>query len=253
MNNLSIDINCDMAEGVGNEKELMPFISSANIACGYHAGNEELMRATVGLCLKHNVAIGAHPSFPDRENFGRTNMNLPLEEVSKIITDQIQLLKNIADAQGTKLHHVKPHGALYNMAAKDRALASCIAMAVKNFDPTLILYGLSQSVLISEAQRINLRTANEVFADRTYQSDGSLTPRSHPNALNNDNHSAAAQALQLVKENKVATLNGEEIYLKADTICVHGDGKHAVEFVKLIYSKLEKENISIKSFECRED
>src|SRR6185369_809824 len=129
-----IDVNCDMAEGIGNEKELMPFISSANIACGYHAGNEELMKATIDLCLEYNVAIGAHPSFPDRENFGRTNMNLPLNEVSKIMTDQIYLLNKIADVRGAKLHHVKPHGALYNMAAKDSVLANCIALAIKNVD-----------------------------------------------------------------------------------------------------------------------
>src|SRR5256885_741196 len=127
MRALSIDINCDVAEGIGNEKELMPWVSSANIACGYHAGNEELMKGTVDLCLKHHVAIGAHPSFPDRENFGRTNMNLPPYRISEIVTDQIQLLKKIAEAQGAKLHHVKPHGALYNMAAKDSELAKCIA------------------------------------------------------------------------------------------------------------------------------
>ena len=121
---VTIDINCDMAEGVGNEKELMPFISSANIACGYHAGNEELMKETIDLCLKYNVTIGAHPSFPDRENFGRTYMSIPLVEVSKIVADQIEMLKNIADTQGARLHHVKPHGALYNMAAKDSALAN---------------------------------------------------------------------------------------------------------------------------------
>lgn len=249
MSKLSIDINCDMAEDVGNEKKLMPFISSANIACGYHAGNEELMKATVDLCLKYNVAIGAHPSFPDRKNFGRTNMDLSLEEVGKMVTDQLQMLRNITDAQGGRLHHLKPHGALYNMAAKDQALASCIALAVKNFDPSLILYGLSQSVMISEAEKINVKTANEVFADRTYQSDGSLTPRSNPNALINDEYLAVAQTIQLIRDNKVNTLNGEEIYLKADTICVHGDGKHAIEFVKLIYSKLEKEKIRIKPIE----
>src|SRR5882757_7638098 len=126
MKTLSIDLNCDMAEGVGNEQELMPFISSANIACGYHAGNEELMKETIDLCLKHAVAIGAHPSFPDRENFGRTNMNLPLNEVSEMVTDQLQVIKKIATSLGARLHHVKPHGALYNMAAKDRALAHCI-------------------------------------------------------------------------------------------------------------------------------
>jgi UPF0271 protein len=245
MKTLTIDINCDMAEGIGNERELMPFISSANIACGYHAGNEELMKETVDLCLKHHVAIGAHPSFPDHENFGRTNMNLPLDEVSKIVTDQIHLLKRIADVQGAKLHHVKPHGALYNMASKDPALAYCIAIAVKNFDETLILYGLSQSVMIGEGKRIQLKTANEVFADRTYQPDGTLTPRAHANALIVDEQEVIVQAIRLAKENKVRAVNETDIALKADTICLHGDGKHAVEFARLIYSRFKTEQIAI--------
>src|SRR6478736_138941 len=149
---MQIDINCDMGEGIGNEDLLMPFISSANIACGFHAGNEMEMQRMVMLCLEYNVAVGAHPSFPDRENFGRTNMNLPLTEVGKIVTEQIYLLNKIADARGAKLNHVKPHGALYNLAAKDSALANRIALAVKNVDANLILYGLSQSVMISEAK-----------------------------------------------------------------------------------------------------
>jgi len=245
---MTIDINCDMAEGVGNEKELMPFISSANIACGYHAGNEELMKETIDLCLKYNVAIGAHPSFPDRENFGRTNMNLPLAEVSKLVTDQIYLIRKIAGAQGAKLHHVKPHGALYNMAAKDTELANCIAIAIKNLDGNLILYGLSQSVMITEAEKIQLKTANEVFADRTYQHDGSLTPRTQFNALITDEQEAISQVMRFAKENKVKAVDGVDIELQADTICLHGDGAHAVEFAKLIYSRFKKEQIKIQAF-----
>ena len=247
MKTLSIDLNCDVAEGIGNEKELMPFISSANIACGYHAGNEELMKETVDLCLKYDVAIGAHPSFPDHENFGRTNMNLPLDEVSKIVTDQLHLLRKIADVQGAKLHHVKPHGALYNMAVKDPALANCVAMAIKNFDETLILYGLSGSVMITEGDRIQLRTAHEVFADRTYQPDGTLTPRIQPNALIIDEQEAIAQAMRMVKENRVRAVNGIDIAVKADTICLHGDGKHAVEFARLIYSGFKTAHIVIRT------
>jgi len=249
MNGLFIDINCDMAEGTGNEQELMPFISSANIACGYHAGTEELMKETVDLCLKYKVAIGAHPSFPDRENFGRTNMSLPLPEIMEIVSDQIHLLRKITDAQGARLHHVKPHGALYNMAAKDPALASCMALAIKNIDETLILYGLSKSAMIREAQEINLRAANEVFADRTYQADGSLTPRSQPNALIIDEQEAIAQVMKLVKENRVKTVSGEEISLKANTLCLHGDGKHAIEFAHLIYSRFREGRITIKTIE----
>ena len=245
---VTIDINCDMAEGVGNEKELMPFISSANIACGYHAGNEELMKETIDLCLKYNVTIGAHPSFPDRENFGRTYMSIPLVEVSKIVADQIEMLKNIADTQGARLHHVKPHGALYNMAAKDSALANCIASAIKILDANLVLYGLSQSAMISEAQKVNLKVANEVFADRTYQLDGSLTPRTQPNALITNEQDAISQAIRFAKENKVNAVEGVDIELKADTICLHGDGAHAVDFARLIYSRFKVEQIKIQAF-----
>jgi UPF0271 protein len=234
-----------MAEGMGNEKELMPWISSANIACGYHAGNESLMAETVALCLKFNVAIGAHPSFPDRKNFGRTNMNLPLDEVNHLVTEQIRLLNRIARDQGARLHHVKPHGALYNMAASDPALAHCVATAIKNFDETLIFYGLSRSAMISEGEGIQLRTANEVFADRTYQPDGTLTPRSQPNALIIDEQEAVAQAIRFVKEKKVRAVNQMDIAVKADTICLHGDGKHAVEFARMIHSRFRTEEITI--------
>ncbi len=247
MKALFIDINCDMAEGIGNEKELMPWISSANIACGFHAGNEELMKETVELCLKFNVSIGAHPSFPDRGNFGRLTMDLPLVQVEELVGLQIELLKKITDRLGAKVHHVKPHGALYTMAAKDAALAHSISRAVKKIDDSLVLYGLSQSVMISEALRLNLNVANEVFADRTYQPDGSLTPRTQPNALIIDEKEAVAQAIRFVKENKVKTTSGEEIALQADTLCLHGDGKHAVAFARLIHAQLNKEKIEIKS------
>ncbi|MBI1767106.1 MAG: LamB/YcsF family protein [Bacteroidetes bacterium] len=245
---MTIDLNCDMAEGVGNEAELMPWISSANIACGYHAGNEELMKSTIELCQKYHVAVGAHPSFPDWENFGRTNMNLPSEQVYQIIAEQLQIIHKIAKQLGVQLHHVKPHGALYNMAAQDSALARDIVKAVKDFDDRLILYGLSQSAMIEEAQKLKLKTANEVFADRTYQPDGSLTPRTKPNALINDETQALHQAIRFVKEGKVTCISGEQIYLKADTICLHGDGAHAVSFAKLIHTRLLEEGIKITAF-----
>jgi UPF0271 protein len=243
-----IDINCDMAEGIGNEAELMPWISSANIACGYHAGNDDLMKETVDLCLKYKVAIGAHPSFPDWENFGRTNMNFPGEQIQQIVLKQLIILKKIVDERGARLHHVKPHGALYNMAAKDPDLARSIAVAVKSFDASLILYGLSQSAMIREAKSLNLKTANEVFADRTYQSDGSLTPRTQPNALIESENRAVEQVIRFVKEGSVKTITGEIISLQADTICLHGDGAHAVPFAKLIHARLVEEKINIQSF-----
>lgn len=233
-----IDINCDMGEGIGNEELLMPFISSANIACGYHAGDETTMQQVVELCLKYNVNIGAHPSFLDRENFGRTEMELSLMEVYSIVTDQLNILNGIVKRNGAKLHHVKPHGALYNMAAKNTGLAHVIARAVKDFDPSLIYYGLSGSKMIAMAKEEGLQTANEVFADRTYQPDGSLTPRSQSNALLSSTNDVAKQVMKFVKENKVTAVTGDEIILQADTICIHGDGKYAVEFAKAIYQQL---------------
>jgi UPF0271 protein len=218
----------------------MPFISSANIACIYHAGDEATMQRVVELCVKHTVHIGAHPSFPDRKNFGRTEMQLSMPEIYLMITHQLQMLNDIVRRNDAKLHHVKPHGALYNMAAKNVVLAKMIALAVKDFDDSLVYYGLSGSVMIDEAQKLGLRTANEVFADRTYQPDGSLTSRSLPNALLKDSTDVVKQVIKFVKENKVVTVTGEEINIKADTICIHGESKHAVEFAKAIKSELGK-------------
>lgn len=244
---MTIDLNCDMAEGVGNEAELMPWISSANIACGYHAGSEDEMKRAIELCLSNDVAVGAHPSFPDRKNFGRTNMNLPLEQVYQIVGEQLEIIKKIALSLGASLHHIKPHGALYNMAAKDTALAKVIAKAVIDFDDRLIFYGLSQSVMIEEATKLNLKTAHEVFADRTYQSDGSLTPRTEPHALIIDEGTTLRQAIRFAKERKVTSFSGQEISLQADTLCLHGDGAYAVTFAKLIRQQLSKEKISIQT------
>lgn len=235
-----MDINCDMGEGIGNERLLMPFINSANIACGYHAGDDETMQEVIMLCLKYDVHIGAHPSFFDRENFGRTEIHLPTAEIYGLVSDQLLLMNKIVRQCGGRLHHVKPHGALYNMAAKDPVLAATIAKAVKDFDDSLVFYGLSGSVMITEAATIGLQTANEVFADRTYQPDGSLTPRSLPNALITDNEIMLNQLTKFVEENKVITSTGKEIELRADTICIHGDGEHALAFVKSIYKKLHE-------------
>jgi UPF0271 protein len=229
-----------MGEGLENEAQLIPFISAANIACGYHAGNEETMQHVIRLCLENNVHIGAHPSFDDRENFGRTAIQLPVEEIYNLITAQLEIINKTAIEYGAKLHHVKAHGALYNMAAKDKAIAKAIAQAVKDFDVSLIYYGLSGSVMIEEAAKLGLITANEVFADRTYQYDGSLTPRSQKNALIDDSNELIKQVTKFINENKVTTVTGEDIFLKADTICIHGDGANAVEFAKAIYESIHK-------------
>lgn len=243
---ISIDLNCDMGEGIGNEELLMPFISSANIACGYHAGDAEEIKRVVDLCIKYNTAIGAHPSFPDKENFGRKEMYLSNEEIYQLVKKQIAILNTITVATGATLHHVKPHGALYNMAAKDAALATVIVTAVKDVNAGLIFYGLSGSVMIDEANKIGLQTASEVFADRTYQPDGSLTPRSNANALITDAVTAIQQVTQMIESKKITTTNGETISIKADTVCIHGDGKHAVEFAKKIHRSLHQAGITIQ-------
>lgn len=241
-----IDLNCDMGEGIGNDAAIMPFISSANIACGYHSGNEDTMKETIELAIQHDVHVGAHPSFSDRENFGRQKMNLSLQEIHDLILVQIELLNKIAQSSGTTLHHVKPHGALYNQSAEDPSIAKTIAAAIKEFDSKLILFGLSGSNSIYEAKKIGLKTASEVFADRTYQNDGTLTNRSQPNALIENANQAVSQALQMIKKRTVTTINGKTIPIDAETICIHGDGKHAIAFSKSIHNAIIKEEIKIQ-------
>ena len=243
----TIDINCDMGEGIGNDELIMPYVSSANIACGYHAGDENTMKQTVELCKRYNVAVGAHPSFPDKENFGRTDMLLHPGEIYEMIIKQINCLEKIAAEADVPVHHVKPHGALYNMAARDKGLAPFVALALVDTNPKYILYGLSGSYLIKEAKNLGLKTASEVFADRTYKNDGSLISRSKPGALIEDTDKAVAQVLQMVKEGTVTSITGKKIPIVAETICIHGDGGHAVEFAKAIHAALIKEGIEIKT------
>jgi 5-oxoprolinase (ATP-hydrolysing) subunit A len=243
----SVDLNCDMGEGMNNDAELMDYVSSVNIACGYHAGDDATMRQTVEIALEKNVAIGAHPGYSDKENFGRTAMSLPLEEIERIVTEQVLALREICESRGSQLNHVKPHGALYNQAAKDRDLAHTIANAIKKIDPTLVFYGLSGSVMIDAAAEIGLATASEVFADRTYQSDGTLTPRSQPNALIGSTDESISQVLQMVRDGTVISTDGRPVPLKAETICIHGDGEHAVEFAKAIRQALTNSGFEVRS------
>ena len=242
----TIDLNCDLGEGIGNDALIMPYISSANIACGYHAGDEETMRQTIALCKKHNVAVGAHPSYPDRENFGRTDMLLPSGEIYELVKKQIELLKKIAVEKKVPVRHVKPHGALYNMAARDKSIAPFVALAVKDADENLLLYGLSGSQLIKEGKNHGLKTVSEIFADRAYKDDGSLVARNKPGALITDTATAVAQVLQMVKEGTVTSVTGKKIPIEAETICLHGDGEHAVEFAKAIFHALKENRIEIK-------
>lgn len=250
--NKTIDLNCDMGESfgawrMGNDAELMNFVSSINVACGFHAGDATTIRQTIQTALNKGVAIGAHPSFPDLQGFGRRTMSLSAQEVFDIVLYQVSALKGICEAFGAKLHHVKPHGALYNLAAKEEKTAQAIAEAVKKIDANLIFYGLSGSHLISEAEKIGLQTASEVFADRTYQKDGNLTPRSEPNALIKTNEEAINQVLQMIHNQTVRAINGENVEIIAETICLHGDGANALEFAKFISQRLSEEKINISA------
>lgn len=248
----SIDLNCDMGESygaweMGNDAELMNYVSSINVACGFHAGDASTIVKTIQMAQKKGVSIGAHPSFPDLQGFGRRAMSLSTQEIFDIVLYQVSALKGICEAFGVKLHHVKPHGALYNLAAKDVKTAEAIAEAVKTIDSTLVFYGLSGSFLITEARKLGLKTANEVFADRTYQSDGTLTPRNQQNALIESTEKSLNQVLQMIQTKEVTTVTGENIPITAETVCIHGDGKNAVSFAKTIFQSLQEKSIEIKA------
>jgi UPF0271 protein len=245
---MHIDLNCDMGEGIGNDEAIMPYISSANIACGYHAGDAKTLFDTIALASKYGIAIGAHVSFLDKENFGRKEINISSEELYDLVTQQLLICREMTDHFRLSLSHVKPHGALYNMSARDAQIAHTIARAVRDFDDTLIIYGLSGSQSITEARLWELRTASEVFADRTYQDDGSLTPRTNSNAMVENTSDAVSQVIQMIKKGKVQSTSGKEITIKADTVCIHGDGANPVDFAKQIFETLEQQHIAIKAF-----
>ena len=245
------DLNCDMGESfgaysIGNDEAIMPFISSVNIACGFHAGDPATMKRTVRAAIKHSLKIGAHPGLPDLQGFGRREMKISAEEAYDITLYQVGALAAFVKAEGGLLNHVKPHGALYNMAAVNPALADAIVGAVYATDPSLILYGLSGSELINSAERIGLKVKNEVFADRTYQPNGTLTPRSQSGALITDRETGIHQVLKMVKQGIVTSPEGIDVTIKADTICIHGDGQNAKEFASAIYSRFEQEGIIIR-------
>jgi UPF0271 protein len=236
---MRIDLNCDMGEGMPNDAALMPYISSANIACGFHAGDEYTMKSTVKLCKDFGVRIGAHPSFPDRANFGRTMMEMSPEEIYKMVREQIQVLHKHASALGEKIHHVKPHGALYNASAKDPAIAKAIAQAVFDEDPNALLFGLSGSYSLAAAEALGLKTAHEVFGDRAYQADGSLVPRNQAHACLDQTEEVIHQVKRMVQKGEIQAISGEIIPLRIDTICLHGDGPHALAFAQVIRELLD--------------
>jgi UPF0271 protein len=235
-----IDINCDMGESIdflemGHDEALMSYVSSINIACGFHAGSEFIMQETIKNSKRHKLKIGAHPGFEDINNFGRIDQELRFEEIKELVKTQIEILSRIAFFEGEILTHVKPHGALYNMSAKREDYAKAISEAVFEINPSLRLYGLSGSESISEAKKIGLNTVEEVFADRAYMSDGSLSSRNLAGSVLNDLKKVKIQALALIKGDKISTIDGHFISLKADSICIHSDSPHAISFAKEIF------------------
>jgi UPF0271 protein len=238
-----MDLNCDIGESygawkMGADADVMPWITSANIACGFHAGDFSTMQQTVALALRHGVAVGAHVSLPDLQGFGRRELRVTPDEAHALTLYQIGALDAFARAASTRVAHVKPHGALYNMAAKDAALADAIAAAVREFDRELILVGLAGSELPKAGSAAGLRVAHEAFADRRYESDGSLTPRREPDAVIHDVDGAVAQAVRIATDGTVATRGGGTRAIRADTICVHGDRPDAAGFARKLHDAL---------------
>lgn len=242
-----IDLNCDLGEGGSNDAAMMPLITSVNIACGIHAGDVDTMRAAVNLARQFGVAIGAHPSLNDRKNFGRKEMKVSYREAHLYVVTQTKLLQIIAHQCGTKVTHVKPHGALYNMAARDAELADAIAAAVKEVDPTLVLYGLASSCLLDAGRVHGLQVASEVFADRTYQPNRSLTPRTQPDAVITDEAAAVDQVVRMLRDGVVRTTDGTDVSIQADTVCLHGDGPDPVNFALRLNVKLKAEGFWLKA------
>lgn len=249
-----VDLNSDIGESFGNYKlgldeEVIQHISSANIACGWHAGDPVVMEKTVEIAAKKGVAVGAHPGYPDLMGFGRREMVVTAEEAKAYVKYQIGALWGFAKSKGVKIQHIKPHGALYNMAAINPTLAKAIAEAVYEVDPNMILVGLANSELIKAGKEVGLKVANEVFADRAYNPDGTLVSRKLEGAVIHDPDKAMARVVRMVKEGKVEAINGEDIEIQADTICVHGDNPQAVAFVDAIRRTLEDEGIQVAAME----
>jgi UPF0271 protein len=245
--NLHVDLNADLGEGAGHDDELFTLVTSANIACGFHAGDADTMRASIEAARGHNVAVGAHPSLFDRENFGRKELPVTPEDVFEAVTYQLGVFQAIAEAVGVRANHVKPHGALYNMAVRDEKLAEAIAHAVLAVDSSLILFAPDNSALARAGEAVKLRIAREVFADRNYLADGRLVPRSRPDSLLRDPEEAATRVLRMLREGKVKSVDGVDIDVRAETICVHGDTPGAVKFARVLRSRLENEGVIIRA------
>jgi UPF0271 protein len=246
----TIDINCDMGESygawkMGADAEVMPFVTSANIACGFHGGDPATIRTTVKLAVDHGVAVGAHPSLPDLQGFGRRAMKISTQDMYDLVVYQAGAVEAFARAAGARLHHVKCHGALYNMAANDEALSEAMARAVRDLGGGVMLYALSNSVMMTTAQKHGVRVAGEVFADRAYADDGTLAPRGSPGAMIEDAALAARRALEMVEKRYVTSLSGKPIRVSPDTLCLHGDQPGAVAFARAIRAAFAEHGIAI--------
>ncbi|SEQ53614.1 UPF0271 protein [Hyunsoonleella jejuensis] len=246
MPQFSIDINADLGEGIGNDAQLMPFISSCNIACGGHAGDENTMRTAVRLAKRYNVKIGAHPSFPDVENFGRIPMEMPCAALFKTIEDQLNNLKAIIEEEHAALHHVKPHGALYNMAMKDKNIATVIVEVMKSMHLPVYLYVPYKSVIADVAVQNKIPIIYEAFADRNYNDDLTLVSRQKENAVLNDENEVFEHVFRMISEGKVKTASGKKIEIKAHTFCIHGDNPKAIGLVNRLVHSLESKDILIQ-------
>lgn len=244
---MHVDLNADLGEGAGHDDELLELVSSASITCGFHAGDAISILASIRAARERGVAVGAHPSFADRENFGRTELALPAVEVFAIVAYQLGAFHALATAAGARANHVKPHGALYNMAARDEKLAEAIVHAVLATDSSLFLFAPGKSALERAGHSAKLRVVREVFADRNYLADGSLVPRTRPDALLHDPEEAAVRVLRMLSEGVVRSVDGKDVEVRAETICVHGDTPGAVSFVRALRSRLEEGGVLINA------
>lgn len=250
MSQPALDLNADLGESfgpwrMGQDAALLQVVSSANIACGFHAGDPSVMARTVDLALERGVAIGAHPGYPDLQGFGRRPMGLTPRESHDAVLYQLGALEAFLRARGARLNHVKPHGALYNTAAVDPELAAALAEAVHAFDPGLVLVGLAGSAMVTEGERLGLRVAQEAFADRAYEADGTLTPRNLPGAVLEGTEAVVARVVRMVRLGRVRARTGEDIALEAHTLCLHGDGPHALAFAQELRTALQAEGVAV--------
>lgn len=242
-----IDINVDLGEGCKNDRYILEYVSSANIACGFHAGSPAIMTDTVRLCIKNNVSIGAHPGYPDRVNFGRKKMELSYSELKSILLYQIGALYAIVKSEGAQMVHVKAHGALYNSAGTDNEIARSLVYATKEIDPGLVIFGPYGSKIEMEAKKENMAFSSEVFADRAYQSDGSLVPRTNPAAIIKDKDICASRTLDMINNSYVLSLDNKKVKIIADTVCLHGDNEDALEFAKHLSAILKINGLTIRA------